>query len=497
MGKDNSIFGLLVRKLQERRGVPRLWLDSVKVAMAGLTPGRRFEVVAEQGQGIRLVASEAGRFTVSRKDRGEGRAPLPVIDLNNPEALAPLVGLQVVRVIVRANAVFVLPTASERSQLERVGRLYAKLREGAPLAVGSLAHGGGVLTHAAHTGLAKAGVAARTTVMCEIDPQYVEQSLAVNDAVGEEAVVLCAPLQEVAQDEWVMGHLPKVEVLELGIPCSGASRAGRAKRGLRHPEAHPEVGHLVHAALVLVQKLQPAAVVLENVVTYSTSASADILRLQLRDMGYNVREHVLSGRDFGCLEDRVRWALVATTHGVPPLDHVPLPDRVEKPVLAHLLDDVPDDDECWRSFDYLLAKQERDEAVGNNFAMQRVEATATAVPTLRKGYHKGGSTDPLLQHPRRPELLRKFTPAEHARIKGVPARLIDGLPATTAHQILGQGIAYAPFEALFAELGRCFASLRDAADPSGAASGLRRDAMAGSVVGGASCLSVRLAGSIG
>lgn len=52
------------------------------------------------------------------------------------------------------------------------------------------------------------------------------------------------------------------------------------------------------------------------------------------------------------------------------------------------------------------------------------------------------------------ELMRKLTPTEHARIKGFPLGLVHGLSATTAHEGLGQGIAYAPSR-------RCFVSLRE------------------------------------
>ncbi|HMP11611.1 MAG TPA: hypothetical protein PKE60_14725, partial [Hydrogenophaga sp.] len=84
-----------------------------------------------------------------------------------------------------------------------------------------------------------------------------------------------------------------------------------------------------------------------------------------------------------------------------------------------------------------------------------------SVPTIRKAYNKGGSTDPYVRHPTRPELLRKFLPVEHARIKGVPTHLVEGLAATSAHEVLGQGIAYAPFRALFGELARCMLALKE------------------------------------
>jgi len=452
MKSMQKVLGLWLKKMGSHRGAPRLWFDSQRVAAAGFVPGARFDVLATE-RGLRLSVGPNGRHLVSRKERN-GRT-VPVIDLNSRSALEPLAGHEVVRIVIRLDGIYVLAVASELAKAERVGRLRAKLQHGLPLAAASVAHGGGVLSHAAHTGFADQGLQLQLLALCEIDEGYVEQSLSANEVNTERTLNLCAPVQEVVQDDWIMQKLPRVEVLEMGLPCSGASRAGKSKRGLAMMENHPEVGHLVHAALVLIQRLQPAVIVLENVEDYAVSASAQILRLQLRDMGYEVHEHVLRAQDYGCLENRVRWALVATTAGLPPLAALPAPANTAKATLGPLLEPVDPQSPAWSDLAYLKAKAERDREAGKGFAMQVVDEKATSVPTIRKAYNKGGSTDPFVRHPTRPELLRKFLPVEHARIKGVPPHLVDGLPATSAHEVLGQGIAYAPFRALFGELARC------------------------------------------
>lgn len=457
MNGMHKTVGFWLKKVGLHRGSPRLWFDSIRVASAGMIPGGRFDVVALT-TGLKLVASDVGRYAVSSKERDGKR--VPVIDINSREVLAPLDGHQVVRVVVRTDGIFVMPLASEVAKRERVDRLKAKLESGEPILSASIAHGGGVLSHAAHAGMAEAGVPMELAVFCEIDEGYVEQSLCKNEATTDRALPLCAPIQELVQDEWAMKQVPRVEVLEMGLPCSGASRAGKSKRGLGMMEQHPEVGHLVYAALALIQKLQPAAVVLENVEDYSVSASAQILRSQLRDMGYQVREHVLGARDYGLLENRVRWALVATTDGLRPVEEPPATVINGSLKLGDLLDAVDEDAKCWSEMRYLKDKAVRDKEAGKGFAMQLVSGDSTSVPTIRKSYNKGGSTDPFVRHPSNPDLMRKFTAAEHARIKGVPVELVEGLPATTAHEILGQGIAYTPFKLLFKELGRRFDELR-------------------------------------
>lgn len=451
--KKPNFLGMWLKKLGQHRGRMRLWFDCQRVRKAGLEPGVRFNLTPmANGLGLKLSPHPEGTHKVSSKVKGE--RTVPVIDVNDDDLLAPLSQEPVLRVVILADGLYLLPLASEVAKRERIKRLQDRLKSGEPLRVASLAHGGGVLSNAAHHGLQAAGLKVETAFCNEIDEGYLDQSLAVNEAITEQTIPLCVPMQELIQDSWAMAQLGQAEILEGGIPCSGASVAGRAKRGLSLPESHPEVGHLIYAAIALIQKLQPAAIVLENVTTYASSGSAEILRSQLRDMGYNISEHVLSARDYGALENRIRWAFVATTDGIDPLDVLPQAQAMASRKLGDLLDPVPADDKSWSELQYLKDKEVRDVAAGKGFAMQTVDAESTSVPVIRKHYSKGGSTDPFVKHPTNPKLLRKFTPGEHARIKGVPEHLIGGLSATTAHQLLGQGIAYVPFKELFEALGR-------------------------------------------
>lgn len=441
-----------IKKLGAHRGAPRLFLDAAQAARAGFAPGERFEVRVD-GQTVVIAKHPDGSRTVSARRRGDEH--LPVVDINSRELLAAFKGMDSVRVVVAEDRVYLLPLASEVKKRERLGRLARKVGQGEPLAIGSLAHGGGVLAHAIHQGLTDAGMRAGLEFANELRDDLVEHAIRVHEAwqpdpaSGKRAAALVVPMQELVQDDWLMQRLPLLDILEMGLPCSGASKAGKSKRGLEKMEDHPEVGHLVFAALLILNRTQPAIVLLENVPTYAETASAQILRQQLRDMGYTTHEAVLEGKDFGCLENRVRWVMVAATHGVQfDFDRLAPAVRIVRRIADVLDPAIGPDDAKWSEMRGLKAKRERDAERGNGFKMQIVEAEQTSVPTLRKGYHKGGSTDPVLRHPDRPELLRRFTSAEHARIKGVPDHLVEGLSETTAHQLLGQGIVYEPFRAV-------------------------------------------------
>lgn len=393
-----------------------------------------------------LELSEAGDRIVSRKVKGE--RDVPVIDINSMELLSVLEYLAVVRVIVQPGRIFILPCASEIAARERIDRLLAKLATRQALGIGSLSHGGGVLTHAVHAGLRDAGIETKLAFANEIRPELIEQAAEHNGVWNEETVPITAPMQEFAFDTWAMGRLPKVEVLEAGLPCSGASVAGRAKRGLEHPEAHPEVGHLVVAFLAIVAKVQPVVLLVENVKQYMSSASMCILRSQLHDFGYELHEEVLQAADWNALEHRERMCLVAVTKGLSfDFSSLMRPEKRERRI-GDILEPVSPAASCWSRMEGLKAKQERDQAEGKGFAMQIVTPFDAKCPTITKGYAKVRSTDPKLQHPSDPDLLRQFSVVEHARIKGVPEGLVAGLSSTVAHEVLGQSICYEPFRAV-------------------------------------------------
>lgn len=438
----SDLKGYYVKKVGQNRGAPRVWLEGSQALLAGFHPGQRFDVKVE-GQTVVLQANPDGSRVVSSKRIGE--RDNPVIDLNSRELLAVFDGMAAVRVAVKDDEIYLLPLASELKKQERFRRLREKLEAGDPLTIGSLSHGGGILSHAIHRGLAAAGVKTEMGFANEIREELLEHARVRNDAWSEGTKVYAAPMQELAFDERGLASLPKVEVLEAGLPCSGASKAGRSKRGLAHAEAHPEVGHLVVSALVIIGKTNPAIVILENVPEYAVSASADILRNQMRDLGYETQERILNGKQWGTLENRTRWCMVAVTQGIKFDFEQLMPPATRERRLGEVLEPLAPDDPRWSRMEGLKAKEVRDAAAGKGFAMQVFAGDDTRIGTITKGYAKVRSTDPKIEHPSDPDLLRQITPVEHARVKDVPEHLVDGLSATVAHEVLGQGIVYPPF----------------------------------------------------
>lgn len=440
-------------KVGTSHGAPRVWLEGRRLQKAGFAPGTRYTLAVGEAR-VTLRIAEDGERVVSIKRKAD--LELPVIELNSAKALGVFDGLDRLRVVIRDSEIHLLPLATQVKAKERLDRIKAKTETGEPLTVGSLCHGGGVLSLALHKGMAEAGVATTLAFANDIEPDVLEQAQTHNPAWNADTTAIAAPMQEVVADNWLLKQLGHVDLLEAGIPCVAASLAGRAKKGLNMAEADPDAGHLVVAFLGIVEALQPAIVVVENVPPYQNTASAHLIRHTLRDWGYNVQETILAGADFNALEDRKRMALVAVTAGLSfDMASIAKPAPVTR-TLGEVLENVPLDAECWSEMGYLRDKEERDKAAGKGFRMQIVGPDSTSVGTIGRDYQKNRSTEPKVQHPAKGDaLLRLLTPTEHARIKGVPERLIEGMPATRAHALLGNGIVFAPF----VELGRAIARM--------------------------------------
>lgn len=454
-----------IKLVGSHRGHSRLYFQSQSLADNGFEPGATYSITTRPGKVV-LEVNDGASYRVSRKTSGQRL--VPVIDINNNELLGTLAKATAVKVKIEPGVITITRLASAQLASERLNRLRSAVAAAA-LTVGGLAFGGGILDHSAHTGLVDAGFSARTAVINEIDDDLVEHARGANPVIDKDTILISAPMQEAVQDDDIMATVPKVEVALAGIPCSGASRAGKSKHGIEIMEDHPEVGHLAHACLVFLHRMQPGVFVLENVPDYSSSASASIMRSQLRDMRYQTQELVLDAQDFGALEKRVRWFMVAATDGVElDLQNLAPPVRPVRTV-AEILD--KHGDHTWGEFNYLKEKAARDKAAGKGFQMQIVDPSSTKVPTLRKGYHKGGSTDPLLQHPDNANLLRLFSGDEHARIKGVDPVLVAGLSNTDKHIVLGQGVAPGPVRAILKRIGECLRSQFANCEPDEAVAG--------------------------
>ena len=421
------------------KGAKRVWLQGNMLSRAGFVPHARFDTVKE-GNAIVLQVRDVAKRGVSVKRRKEQE--IPVIDINNSELLDMYEGLDTVRVIYQDRKIYILPLASELRKRERIERAKQLMISGQPLAVGSLAHGIGVMDDAVAEGFRQAGIKTKLKFANEIRFDLIDHCMSLNRTFDNETIALHGKMQELAYDEYVMQKVGRVDLITAGIPCSAASVAGRAKCKTSRPEQHEQVGHLVASIVAMLSRFNPLAFLGENVVPYSNSASMDILRTVFDDFGYDLYESTANGADWNALEHRERFVFVAMTKGVSffPND-LEMPEKISR-TLGEILENIPLDDERWRPMQGLKDKEIRDAAAGKSFAMQIFDADDQKICTLTKGLAKVRSTDAKIQHPVNPDLLRVPTSNEHAAAKGIPHEMLGDLSETIRHEGLGQSVIY-------------------------------------------------------
>ncbi|CAM4112530.1 DNA cytosine methyltransferase [Vreelandella rituensis] len=459
---------LIQTTISENRGQPRLWIEGGRLAREGLAPGMILSGRIQDGQLIFAPANGEApandsefQVTVSRRKRGDKITPLLEVRL---PILSKLFGLAA-RVVVKLmrGKLCVSRHHQDVKIKERERSLVECLEGGQSLKIASLYHGGGGLDCALHEGLEKAGIESYCALASEIEGKYMDASLANNPHLfRDDSLILNAPVEQL---QFANSGAFSVHALVGGVPCTGASSAGKAKLQLAYAEQHPSAGAQFFAFLKMIELTNPAICILENVCQYRNTPSYAIILSVLKTLGYRVSDRDLNGNIFGALENRDRMAMVAVSEGLPlEFDIEAIPVLAEKPAaLAEVLEPAEAVEERFRDYDYLRIKEERDRKAGKGFMRQLLTPDAVSVPTITRDYNKVRSTDPQLAHPSDPVLTRLFTPLEHARIKGIPERIIKNLADTTAHQILGQSVIYPAFMALGYSLGHALRRLVSAA----------------------------------
>lgn len=453
----NTFTTLITSKIGESRGVARIWLEGQKLLRAGVVIGTRYSIRIDhpvrQFELIPLASMDAVDhvFTVSKRERYGVVAPL--LEIRTAMIRQHFADAQKVRVVIRLGRILITPLHKDKRVEERISHLEYKLCNDIPLSVCSLFHGGGVLDRAIHTGLMRSGIESRIRIGVELKGSYLDASLRNNPMLwNEESVALCADVRDVHRGE----ETPHCDLVVAGIPCTGASRSGKAKNKLAATEAHSSAGALFCDFLDFVRFANPAMAIVENVPDYLTSTSMMVIRAVLSSLGYRLFEGVLEGNAYGALENRSRMVIVAYTEGISGmfnLDDI-VPVRRKEACLQDILEDIELDDPRWKTYDYLGEKEVRDLADGKNFQRQLLGPDSTYCGCIGRGYSKARSTEPFIQHEEEPALSRLLTVREHARVKTIPVEMVDGVSDTTAHEILGQSVIFAAFEAVGAAVGR-------------------------------------------
>lgn len=411
------MHGTRATTLGQHKGRPRIYLQGKYLAEAGFASGKRITMSCGKGLVILHLNTEG-----ERKISGKKQGQIPVIDINSRELSAAFGKCRALVVRLRENSIVIEATRTARKQATRC-------RNGKE---GALFAGGGLLSLAAK----QAGY--KSAWACELEETYAD-CFAENNP---EAVILNQSIAELD-----LANLEPVELITAGIPCQPFSDKRRDKPKAV-PEAH-ELGDMVFWALKVIDALNPATVLIEQVPKFLESGAGFVLVSALRRMGYQVESRVVDPANEGELCGRKRAVVMATSgNGVTWGEEKPTQQK-----LGDILEEA-DDDEWFdaSSKPWLFEHWAKQKAKGNRFVSVQLDAETTRVPCLSKRYFAGQGDGAVVKHPSRPNTFRWLRVSEVAKIMGVPDDYRLPSAKTRAGEILGQAVHVGQFTRLLRSL---------------------------------------------
>ena len=446
-------------KVGKREKNARIWIEGKRLAACGFDHGQAYVVVLDiRNRRLTLKPETNGDKVVSgRKDRASGKV-LPIIDLCNADItnhIQRYIGAATrVRVDFECRKISISlhEVVKNTERRESWLRKHIQKRE---VTKGVVCAGGCISTWGTAEGLHDAGYQTRLAWILDREGKYLQSAIDNVPVVNDGTRIFEATVEEINPS-----LLRPVDILSVSLPCVGFSRSGISKKHLSCPEADDSATAFI-GLLGIVRSVNPSVIVHENVPSFANSATYLVLKSFLAKIGYVVSERIL-GKEMGAFENRNRHIMVAISRGVASyfdMDAV-RPSMTAASRLAELLEDIPGDSPRWKTYSYLAEKETRDIAAGKGFRRQLLDEEATEVGVLGRGYNKVRSTEPQVLHPTDPSRSRLLTPAEHARVKGIPEQAVAGLSDTIAHEILGQSVLFPVFKSLGRFLGAGFDALR-------------------------------------
>lgn len=417
----------------KQRNERRIWLQGLRLTQAGFDKGERYRVDYDMDtHTIQLVKDPHGNRLVSGRKKMDGYDP--IIDLCNAEITQITQGVTRVRVDLTHGQITITTHHFESKKAEREDRLKTHLQQGF-ITKGDLCVGIGMAAGALKQGFDEQGLKTRLEWVVDRERRYLQVACDNNLAISQDTVLFEATLEELEPS-----LLRPVDLVQVSLPCTGHSIAGKSKNKIKMAEQHSTDATAIFGLMRTIECCNPSIIVSENVREAQNSATYILLKGMLEQMGYKIHEIVLDNKKSGSFECRVRYWFVAVSDTITQIDLNNIPAFTRRyQQLSDLLESISDDDPMWSDNTYLKDKQERDKAAGKGFAnRQLVTGKDTVIGAVGKGYAKRRSTEPFIIRGDGKERL--LTPVEHARVKSAPEKLVENIPMTLAHEGLGQGI---------------------------------------------------------
>lgn len=429
-------------RLGERKGSLRLWLEGLRLPDVGFDSGTKFNIEPFYELGtLVLKADENGSNTVSSRQRSKDSLRTPIVDINRKELEELFGDGRLLRVMYHDNKLIAQLHSHEQNRALAMEDLRANI-SAQKLSMGTICVGGGICSNALKEGMKVQGVDCESEWVIDIENKYLQNAMNNTGVMDEDTIVVEGALGDVEVD-----HLTPVNVLNVSLPCTGFSTAGRSKNKLENPESHKSAGTAILKTVAIIEKLLPPVITNENVIPFISSASADLFAGRLKELGYNIQARVFGG-EMGTLEDRKRSIMVATHKDIEFNMDAILPVVDKEATLADVLESLPNDHPSWKKYEYLAEKEKRDIAAGKGFRRQLLTGGEKSTGVAGRGYGKARGTEPFIVNEDDPTLSRLYTLQEHCATMKIPSELIANNSKTVGHEIVGQSGSYALFLAL-------------------------------------------------
>lgn len=453
------LCNIINSRVGSNRGSLRIWLEGGKLSRSGYQPSDKYDIQVFDTK-IILVRSNTGQYSISSRKRGKHSYPLIEITSIRCAALKELFQeQQLIRVVINSKSITISQHHLDERITEREQRLLNKISNNEPLESTSLFYGYGVLDRAVHDGLASAGVKSKIAVIVEQESKYLDPSLNINHTIlSNNSFIIESQIEHVQ-----LSDKKRTDLLIAGLPCTGASKSGKTKNKLELAEQHKSAGSMFFYFLRFIEALNPSCISFENVCEYANTAGMSVIRAVLENWGYKIYETIIKGEEFGVLEARNRFCMIAISKNLAEIDIEYLLDEVKLPntkIMNDIMEQIELDSAVWKEYSYLAHKEIKDISTGKGFRRQLLNGESNKCGTIGRSYNKARSTEPFILHPENPKLSRLLTVKEHARVKGFPEDLMSNeMYTTTAHEALGQSVIYPAFKALWTVMGYYFKSL--------------------------------------
>lgn len=418
-------------KVTEVRRAHRIWIENQLLTRAGFKAGASYirKISDKEIQLVLTTEQSKDSRTVSQTTGGT-----PIIDLCNKTISAVFGKHERVLVEYRQGVLTIRLHHICSLSDERVKRFNDHLQQGY-LDEGTFCVGVGMATLGIHEGFKRQGISIATRWVLDRDARFLDAAIKNNPVINHKTSVVCGKMEEVESRLFC-----PVDILQFSMSCKVHTRGSRAKVKREVAEDHADAAG-IYGVLKVIEPVNPAVIISENVREAKNSATFLILKTILDELGYKVYELDLGNSHSGSFEKRDRYWLVAIDKNLPDIVPEALPVYAKNfATFGDVVNSLPVQDHVWKlPTDKRIEKIARDKAKGNGFSdTPQLTNSSTHSPCIRAEYTKAGSCD--VQVAGDNGTFRMLSPQEHCLMKSAPLYLIDGLFPTLAHYVLGQGV---------------------------------------------------------